>query len=87
MSDKFYAVRYQSMPSEMPMLAIFSLEEKAKNYAIYLLETEWVGGNIDLGFKFELGNFVAIIPTDPNNLPREYEGVELLYVNNVIPKV
>jgi len=84
MSDQFYAVRYQLMPSNIHMLAIFSLEERAKAYAIHLLENENGGHNNP--FLFEAGNFVAAIPANPSDLPHYYEDVTLQYVNNVIPK-
>lgn len=86
MSDKFYAVRYQSMPMNIHMLAIFSLEAEAKNYAIYLIEQEqgYFAGN---AYTFDGGNFVGVIPADPSNLPHHYNDVELEYINNVIPKV
>ncbi len=75
------------MPSDIHMLAIFSLEKQAMAYAIYLLENEQAGGGHLRAFRFEIGNFVAVIPADPHDLPEHYNDVELEYVNNVIPKV
>jgi len=85
MSDQFYAVHYQLSPGAY-RAAIFSLEEKAKNYATYLLETEkTMNGDETTSFTYEIENFVAIIAVDSEALPYEYEGVELIYVNDTIP--
>lgn len=84
MSDRFYVARYESV-TKQHMLAIFSLETKAKDFAIYLIENEQANGTL-AAFEFEDGNFVTVMPADPSNLPHHYNDVELEYINNVIPK-
>ena len=84
MSDKFYGVHFQSVASEIHMVAIFSTEEKAKEYAIHLRRQ--ATARRYQPYKFEIKNFVANIFVDEYKLPQHYEDLELVYVNDDVPK-
>jgi len=87
MSDKFYAGRYDSLSTGEHVVIIFSLESKAKDYIIALLENEQAGYKVNESFDLDPSNFVTAFFADRNNLPHHFNDVELVYINNVIPRV
>jgi hypothetical protein len=88
MSDQFYAVQYRNMHTAIHEIAIFSLEQQAKDLLKAITRYEEL--HPVLSFEELYSSFVDSFEIDFHEPPYEYGGVELLYVNdpvNTIPDV
>jgi len=86
MSDHFYGVHFCSTKTAVHAVMIFSLEVEAKRL-LDMLKTTAENPNED---DFQPSSFVECFDIDFRDPIREYEGVEILYVNqpeNSIPDI
>ncbi len=88
MSDQFYAVQYRNMHTAIHHVAIFSLEQKAQEFHMYIEE------NVEQPPEsfFEPLNFIVDYEIDhrdpPTHCIEAFDELLLIYVNDsIIPDV
>jgi len=86
MSDHFYGVEFRSMNTAGHHIAVFSLEQKAREFCGWVEEEQELPAEHD--FPLEPCNFVEIMEIDYRNKPLESQEVPLIIINeDSIPDV
>ena len=85
MSDYFYAAQFRSMHTAIHNVAVFSLEERAREFLMYIEEHEEMPSEHE--FDFDSNSFVDMYEIDYRNPPYHWshiddpEAVRLIIIN------
>lgn len=86
MADYFYAVQFRAMHTAIHSIAVFSLEERAREFLMFIEENERMPEAFE--FEFNPSNFVEFQEINFRNPPQHWphidddEAVRLIIIND-----